>query len=206
VSSVADLYYLQQDDLLALPRMGEKSVDNILSSIEKSKENSLERLLFGLGIRFVGSKGAKMIAQHFETMQAIEEATEEDLLAVDEVGPKMATSIVTYLEKPEVKDLISRLKQANVNMIYKGPKVVKKADSDHPFAGKVFVITGTLASMTRPEAAEKLEQLGAHVTNSVSKKTDYLLAGEKAGSKLTRAQDLGVAVLDESAFLSELEK
>jgi DNA ligase (NAD+) len=206
VSSVADLYYLQKEDLLALPRMGEKSVDNILSSIEKSKGNSLERLLFGLGIRFVGSKGAKMIAEHFETMDAIVHATEEDLLAVEEVGPKMATSIVTYFKKPEVKELLSRLHDAHVHMTYKGPKIVHANDSDHRFAGKVFVITGTLESMSRQEAAEKLEQLGAKVSNSVSKKTDFLLAGEKAGSKLKKAQELGVTILDETAFLAEIEK
>ncbi|MCH5586533.1 NAD-dependent DNA ligase LigA [Shimazuella sp. AN120528] len=203
VSSIADLYYLQENDLLALPRMGAKSVGNILASIEKSKRNSLERLLFGLGIRFVGSKGAKMIAQHFETMDAIVEATEDDLLAVEEVGPKMAESIVTYFAKPEVKELLNRLKKANVNMSYTGPKVRTNA-TEHPFAGKVFVITGTLDSMTRQEAAERLEQLGAQVTNSVSKKTNYLLAGEKAGSKLTKAQDLGVTILDEKAFLANI--
>jgi DNA ligase (NAD+) len=206
VSSIADLYYLKEETLLSLPRMGAKSVGNILSSIEKSKNNSLERLLFGLGIRFVGSKGAKMIAQHFETMDAIVGASEEDLLAIEEVGPKMAGSIVTYFEKPEVKALLDRLKQANVNMTYKGPKIAHSNDSDHRFAGKVFVITGTLNSMTRQEAAEKLELLGAQVTNSVSKKTDYLLAGEKAGSKLTKAQTLGVTILEEEAFLTEISK
>jgi DNA ligase (NAD+) len=205
VSSIADLYYLKEETLLSLPRMGAKSVGNILSSIEKSKNNSLERLLFGLGIRFVGSKGAKMIAQHFETMDAIVGASEEDLLAIEEVGPKMAGSIVTYFEKPEVKALLDRLKQANVNMTYKGPKIAHSNESDHRFAGKVFVITGTLNSMTRQEAAEKLELLGAQVTNSVSKKTDYLLAGEKAGSKLTKAQTLGVTILDEEAFLTEIQ-
>ncbi|WP_037465189.1 NAD-dependent DNA ligase LigA [Shimazuella kribbensis] len=205
ISSIADLYYLKEEALLSLPRMGAKSVGNILNSIEKSKNNSLERLLFGLGIRFVGSKGAKMIAQHFETMDAIVQATEEDLLTIEEVGPKMAGSIVTYFEKPEVKALLDRLKQANVNMTYKGSKIVRVSESEHSFAGKVFVITGTLESMTRQEAAEKLEQLGAQVTNSVSKKTDFLLAGEKAGSKLTKAQTLGVSILDEEAFLAEIQ-
>lgn len=205
ISSVADLYYLQEADLLALPRMGAKSVDNILTSIEKSKRNSLERLLFGLGIRFVGAKGAKMIAQHFETMDAIANSTEEELLAIDEVGPKMASSIVTYFNKPEVKELLDRLKRAHVNMTYTGPKIVRVNEDAHPFANKIFVITGTLDSMSRQEAAEKLEQLGAQVTNSISKKTNYLIAGEKAGSKLTKAQQLGVTILDEKTFLAEIQ-
>lgn len=205
ISSVADLYYLQEADLLALPRMGAKSVDNILTSIEKSKHNSLERLLFGLGIRFVGSKGAKMIAQHFETMDAIANSTEEELLAIDEIGPKMASSIVTYFTKTEVKELLDRLKKANVNMTYTGPKIVRVDEGAHPFANKIFVITGTLDSMSRQEAAEKLEQLGAQVTNSISKKTNYLLAGEKAGSKLAKAQQLGVTILDEKTFLAEIQ-
>jgi DNA ligase (NAD+) len=205
ISSVADLYYLQKADLLALPRMGAKSVDNILTSIEKSKRNSLERLLFGLGIRFVGSKGAKMIAQHFETMDAITKATEGDLLAIDEVGPKMASSMVTYFSKPEVQALLDRLKKANVNMTYTGPKIVRADEKSHPFANQIFVITGTLESMSRQEAAEKLELLGAQVTNSVSKKTNYLLAGEKAGSKLTKAQQLGITILDEKTFLAKIQ-
>lgn len=204
ISSVADLYYLQEKDLMELPRMGAKSVGNILASIEKSKSNSLERLLFGLGIRFVGSKGAKMIAQHFKTMDAIAEASEEDLLAIEEVGPKMAGSIVTYFAKDEVKELLERLKKANVNMSYTGPIGHENA-KEHRFAGKIFVITGTLESMSRQEAAEKLEQLGAQVTSSVSKKTNYLLAGKKAGSKLTKAQALGVTILDEQAFLTEIQ-
>ncbi|RAL21490.1 NAD-dependent DNA ligase LigA [Thermoflavimicrobium daqui] len=205
VRDVADLYYLNRADLLGLERMGEKSVDNLLQAIEASKKNSLERLLFGLGIRFVGAKGAKILAQHFKTMDALLEATEDELLALDEIGPKMASSVLTYMEKPEVKQTIERLKDAGVNMTYLGV-TPSKEQGDSPFAGKTIVITGTLEQMSRKEASELLESFGAHVTGSVSKKTDILIAGEKAGSKLKKAQELGIQILDEASFLEKLSK
>ncbi|SFJ45999.1 NAD-dependent DNA ligase LigA [Thermoflavimicrobium dichotomicum] len=205
VRDVADLYYLQKEDLLKLERMGEKSVQNLLEAIEASKDNSLERLLFGLGIRFVGAKGAKILAQHFQTMDAFLEATEEELLSLEEIGPKMASSILAYIQQPEAQNTIQRLKEAGVNMTYKGA-LPQKEQGDHPFAGKTVVITGTLEQMTRKEATELLESLGAQVTNSVSKKTDILIAGEKAGSKLKKAQELGIEILDEQAFLEQLPK
>ncbi|SEM91132.1 NAD-dependent DNA ligase LigA [Lihuaxuella thermophila] len=206
VRSVADLYYLKKEDLLSLERMGEKSVNNLLGAIEASKQNSVERLLFGLGIRFVGAKGAKILAQHFKHMDVIMEATEEELVQLEEIGPKMAASIVTYMAKPEVRETIERLKAAGVNMEYKGAaaQADQAAEGDHPFAGKTVVITGTLERMSRNEATRLLESLGANVTGSVSKKTDLLIAGEKAGSKLDKAQKLGVPVIDEETFLSWL--
>lgn len=203
IESVADLYYLEREKLLALPRMGEKSVDNILTAIEKSKQNSLERLLFGLGIRFVGEKAAKLLAQHYEKIEALIAAEEEDLLAIEEIGPKMAGSIHAYFAKPEVTTLLDRLRAAGVQMIYTGPKQTESV-RNHPFAGKTFVITGTLATMSRQEAAAKLEEIGAKVTNSVSKNTDFLLAGEKAGSKRRKAEQLGIPILDETSFLAEM--
>jgi DNA ligase (NAD+) len=197
IKDVADLYSLNRDELLQLERMGEKSVDNLLEAIEKSKENSLEKLVFGLGIRLVGAKAAKLLAQNFETMDYLIEANEEELEAIDEIGPKMAHSIVEYFAKPEVQHMIIRLKQAGVNMTYKGPKLVQAEELDSPFAGKTVVLTGTLEQMSRNEAKEKLEALGAKVTGSVTKNTDLVIAGEKAGSKLEKAQQLNIEVIDE---------
>jgi DNA ligase (NAD+) len=204
VQTVADLYYLKEEDLIQLPRMGTKSVQNLLASIEWSKKNSLERLLFGLGIRFVGSKGAKMIAQHFGTMDSICQATEDELIRVDEVGTKMATSIASYFAKLEVKEMLTRLRVVGVNMDYLGLKPSQPTGRSHFFADKSVVITGTLISMSREEAVEKLEGFGAQVTNNISKKTDYLIVGEKAGSKLTKATKLGITILEEADFLEKI--
>ncbi len=205
VRDVADLYYLSKEDLLALERMGEKSVQNLLTAIEASKQNSLEKLIFGLGIRFVGAKGAKILAKHFVTIEAFLQATEEELLSLDEIGPKMASSILAYIQQPEVKQMIARLKAAGVKMVYTGPVDAPKT-GDNYFSGKTVVVTGTLSQMSRKEATQLLESLGANVTNSVSKKTDLLVAGEKAGSKLQKAKSLGIPILDEASFLMKLPK
>jgi DNA ligase (NAD+) len=206
IDNVADLYKLERDKLLELERMGEKSADNLLAAIEKSKENSLERLLFGLGIRHVGAKAAKTIAQRFETMETLMAATKEELLEVEEIGEKMADSIQLYFSKPEVKELMKELQSLGVNMTYKGPKLIKVEDLDTPFAGKTVVLTGKLSILTRNEAKEKLERLGAKVTGSVSKNTDMLIAGEDAGSKLDKAKKLGIDVWDEQQLVDELNK
>lgn len=206
IDNVADLYKLERDKLLELERMGEKSADNLLAAIEKSKENSLERLLFGLGIRHVGAKAAKTISQRFETMETLMGATKEELLQVEEIGEKMADSIQLYFSKPEVKELMEELQSLGVNMTYKGPKLVKVEDLDTPFAGKTVVLTGKLSILTRNEAKEKLERLGAKVTGSVSKNTDMLIAGEDAGSKLDKAKKLGIDVWDEQQLVDELNK
>lgn len=206
IDNVADLYKLERDKLLELERMGEKSADNLLAAIEKSKENSLERLLFGLGIRHVGAKAAKTIAQRFETMETLITATKEELLEVEEIGEKMADSIQLYFSKPEVKELMEELQSLGVNMTYKGPKLIKVEDLDTPFAGKTVVLTGKLSILTRNEAKEKLERLGAKVTGSVSKNTDMLIAGEDAGSKLDKAKKLGIDVWDEQQLVDELNK
>ncbi|MBY6038235.1 NAD-dependent DNA ligase LigA [Fictibacillus nanhaiensis] len=206
IDNVADLYKLERDKLLELERMGEKSADNLLAAIEKSKENSLEKLLFGLGIRHVGAKAAKTIAQRFETIDHVMSAGKEELLEVEEIGEKMADSILLYFSKPEVKELMEELQSLGVNMTYKGPKLIKAEDLDTPFAGKTVVLTGKLSILSRNEAKEKLERLGAKVTGSVSKNTDMLIAGEDAGSKLDKAKTLGIAIWDEQQLVDELNK
>lgn len=200
IRSVADLYYLEREELLKLERMGEKSVDNMLAAIEISKQNSLERLLFGLGIRFVGEKAASILARHFGTIDRLREAAEEELTAVHEIGTKMAESIVKYFEKPEVTETIDRLRAAGVNMEYVGLRV-EDIPNDSPFSGKTVVLTGTLAQVTRKEAQQMVEARGGKVSGSVSKKTDLVVAGEAAGSKLIKANELGIQVIDEATFL-----
>lgn len=204
VRSVADLYTLTKDELVALERMGEKSATNLLQAIEASKQNSLERLLFGLGIRHVGAKAAKTLAEHFETMERLQQATKEELTAIHEIGEKMADSIVTYFSKEEVKQLLERLRAYGVNMTYKGAK--QTVDISSTFAGKTFVLTGTLQSMSRSEAKETIEALGGKVTGSVSKKTDVVVVGEDAGSKLEKAKQLGITIWDEARFLQEIQQ
>lgn len=204
VRSVADLYTLTKDQLVALERMGEKSATNLLQAIEASKQNSLERLLFGLGIRHVGAKAAKTLAEHFETMERLQQATKEELTAIHEIGEKMADSIVTYFSKEEVKQLLERLRAYGVNMTYKGAK--QTVDISSTFAGKTFVLTGTLQSMSRSEAKETIEALGGKVTGSVSKKTDVVVVGEDAGSKLEKARQLGITIWDEARFLQEIQQ
>ncbi|MBW7651999.1 NAD-dependent DNA ligase LigA [Anoxybacillus sp. ST4] len=204
VRSVADLYKLTKEQLVALERMGEKSATNLLHAIEASKQNSLERLLFGLGIRHVGAKAAKTLAEHFETIERLQQATKEELTSIHEIGDKMADSIVTYFSKEEVKQLLDSLRSHGVNMVYKGAK--RSADVNAAFAGKTFVLTGTLQSMSRAEAKEKIEALGGKVTGSVSKKTDVVVAGEDAGSKLEKANQLGITVWDEARFFQEIQQ
>lgn len=208
VRGVADLYYLERDELLKLERMAEKSVDNLLAAIEKSKQNSVEKLLFGLGIRFVGSKAARILAQEFGDLDTLRRADYEQVLEIEGMGPKIADSVVTYFEKPEVEQTLAKLREAGVNFAYKGPRP-EQAATNSPFSGKTVVLTGTLQNLSRKEAAAKIEALGGSVTGSVSNKTDLVIAGEKAGSKLTKAQQLGVEVWDEEKFnevLSQLEQ
>ncbi|RXJ02396.1 NAD-dependent DNA ligase LigA [Anaerobacillus alkaliphilus] len=204
IQDVADIYKLQRDELLNLERMGEKSVDNLLQAIETSKGNSLEKLLFGLGIRFVGAKAAKTLAQHFENIDGLHEASEEELVAINEIGIKMAESIVRYFNTPEVGELISELKSLGVNTEYKGPKIEVSGNSI--FLNKIIVLTGKLEILSREEAKEKIEALGGKVTGSVSAKTDLLIAGEKAGSKLTKAESLGIDIWNEERLVEELNK
>lgn len=206
IHDVADIYKLSREQLLGLERMGEKSVQNLLQAIEASKENSLEKLLFGLGIRHVGAKAAKTLALHFDTMDSLAAATYEQLIAINEIGDKMADSIVTYFELEEVKELLQELKEAGVNMDYKGPKPVAIEESTSIFAGKTVVLTGKLEKLTRNGAKEQIELLGGNVAGSVSKKTDIVIAGADAGSKLKKAQDLGIEIWDEEKLFEELNK
>ncbi|WP_110113606.1 NAD-dependent DNA ligase LigA [Bacillus sp. CGMCC 1.16541] len=206
IEDVADLYTLTKEQLIQLERMGEKSADNLVHAISQSKENSLEKLLFGLGIRHVGAKAAKTLAQHFETMDKLKEATYDELVAINEIGDKMADSVVTYFSQEEVMTLLGELSQYGVNMAYKGPKLVTVSDSNSYFAGKTVVLTGKLEQLSRNDAKAQIEALGGKVTGSVSKKTDLVVAGEDAGSKLTKAQELEIDVWDEERLLEELNK
>ncbi|ASS87673.1 DNA ligase (NAD(+)) LigA [Geobacillus lituanicus] len=206
VRDVADLYCLTKEQLVGLERMGEKSAANLLAAIEASKQNSLERLLFGLGIRYVGAKAAQLLAEHFETMERLERATKEELMAVPEIGEKMADAITAFFAQPEATELLQELRAYGVNMAYKGPKRSAEASADSAFAGKTVVLTGKLASMSRNEVKEQIERLGGRVTGSVSRSTDLVIAGEDAGSKLEKAQQLGIEIWDESRFLQEINR
>jgi DNA ligase (NAD+) len=206
IEDVADLYRLEREQLLQLERMGEKSADNLLDAIQASKANSLEKLLFGLGIRHVGAKAAKTLAQEFGSMDKLMNLGKEELTNVNEIGDKMADAIVAYFENDEVKELIQELKVAGVNLEYKGPKPVAASEVDSYFAGKTIVLTGKIERLSRNEAKEKIELLGGKVTGSVSKKTDLVIAGEEAGSKLTKANELNIEVWDEDKLMEELNR
>lgn len=206
IKDVADIYTLTKQQLIELERMGEKSADNLIAAIEASKENSLERLLFGLGIRHVGAKAAKTLDQHFETIDKLTKATYDELVAINEIGAKMADAIVAYFTQEEVQELIHELKEYGVNLTYKGPKLVSVENVDSVFAGKTVVLTGKLEQLSRNEAKAQIEALGGKVTGSVSKKTDLVVAGEEAGSKLTKANELEIEVWDEARLLTELNK
>jgi DNA ligase (NAD+) len=206
IVDVADIYKLTSDQLLGLERMGEKSVSNLITAIEASKSNSLEKLLFGLGIRHVGAKAAKTLAQAYSSMDKLVLATEDELKSINEIGEKMADSIAAFFKKEEVQELLKELVTAGVNMEYKGPMPVSVDQSDSFFAGKTVVLTGKLELLSRNEAKEKIESLGGNVAGSVSKKTDLVIAGEDAGSKLAKAEQLGIEVWNEEKLLEELEK
>ncbi|WP_436877546.1 NAD-dependent DNA ligase LigA [Mammaliicoccus sciuri] len=202
IKDVADLYYLTKDDLLPLERMGEKKVNNLLTAIEASKAKSLEHLLFGLGVRHLGTKASRVIAEKYETIDCLFKVTIEDLTEIPDVGHKMAQSLVTYMENDDIKVLIDKLKQKNVNMTYTG---IKQSEIEgHPdFTGKTFVLTGKMTEMTRPEATKVIQSLGAKVTGSVTKNTDVVIAGEDAGSKLEKAEKLNIEVWSEEDWLNK---
>jgi DNA ligase (NAD+) len=191
VKNVADIYKLTKADLLSLERMGDKSAQNILDEIEASKKLPLERVIYGLGIRMVGERTAQFLAEHFGSMDALEHAGVEELQNVDEVGPRIAESIVEFFSIPANRKLIERLGQAG--LAFKG----KKRERGTKLAGKTFVLTGTLQKYTRDAAKKMIEDAGGKVTGSVSKKTDYVVAGADAGSKLDKAKEIGVAIIDE---------
>lgn len=205
IENIADLYSLEEKELLKLDRMGEKSAKNLLNAIESSKENSLEKLLFSLGIRHVGAKSARTLAERYRSLDALMKAGKEELLQVDDIGPKLASSLLGFFANDEARNLIEKLRRAGLNFEYKG-RSAAEINTDSYFYDKTIVLTGTLESMTRDEASRSLEKLGARVTSSVTKKTDLVLAGENAGSKLVKAQELGVTVLSETDFLQLLTK
>ncbi|PTF27450.1 DNA ligase [Staphylococcus cohnii] len=202
IKDVADIFYLTKDDLLPLERMGEKKVNNLLNAIEDAKSNSLEHLLFGLGIRHLGVKASQVIAEKYGTMDDLFNVTEESLIEIYDVGQKLAQSLVTYLENEDIRALINKLKKTHVNMTYKGVNTTEL--EGHPeFINKTIVLTGKLYQMTRNEASKWLEIQGAKVTNSVTKKTDLVIAGEDAGSKLTKAEQFGTEVWTEDDFVQK---
>ncbi len=194
VATVCDLYRLKAEDISALDRKGEQSAQNLLAALEKSKSNPLSRLITGLGIRYVGAKGAKLITAKYSTIDEIMAASREDLLAIDGFGEVMAESVVEYFSKEETRALIAELRALGVNVTE--PRT-PAGESERVFEGKTFVLTGTLPTLTRAQAAKLIEERGGKVSGSVSKKTDYVLAGENAGSKLDKALALGVQVVSE---------
>lgn len=200
IQNVADLYSLKFDDLVKLERMGEKSVNNLLNAIEKSKETTLPRFLYSLGIREVGEATAQAIASHFKSLDAIMDATSETLQKVPDVGPVVAKHIETFFNQKHNQEVIQKLLDAGIHW----PKIVA-SNAKQVLEKKTFVLTGTLSDMTRNDAKAKLQSLGAKVTGSVSAKTSYVVAGAEAGSKLTKAEKLGVKILDENDFQKLLE-
>jgi DNA ligase (NAD+) len=203
VRDAADLYALRPDQVVDVERMGEKSVANLMAQIEASKAAGLARLLYALGIRHVGTRIAQVLASAYGSVDAIEAASEAELTATNEIGPIVAASVAAWFRDDENRALVERLRAAGVSV--EGPKAAAKAASG-AFAGKTFVLTGRLERFTRDEAAALVEARGGRVASSVSKKTDYVVAGEEAGSKLEKANALGVAVLDEAAFAAMLDE
>lgn len=205
IHDAGDIYYLKYDQLIGLERMGHKSVNNLLKAIEESKKRDLERLIFGLGIRLVGARAAQLIAERFGHLDEIVKAKVEDFLEIDEIGEKIAQSIVGFFEEEQNLMLVEKLRQAGVNFNRKHDMPFQKEGVlQHQWNGKTFVLTGTLEKYTRSEAKALIEERGGRVTGSVSKKTDYVLVGENPGSKLDRAKELGITVIDEKEFNSFL--
>ncbi len=199
IHTAADLYALRPEQLEPLERMGKKSAQNAVDAIARSRENDLWRLIYALGIRQVGEKAAKLLAQHFRTMSALRAATEEELTSLDDVGPITAKYVSQWMQSPQSIDLLARLEAAGVNM------ACKEEILDTRFAGMTFVLTGALEKFTRDEAGEMIEKRGGKAAGSVSKKTTYVVAGENAGSKLQKARDLNIPVLTEDEFLALLQ-
>lgn len=201
VRDAADLYSLRKEDLLKLERMGEKSADNLLAALNESKKNELDKLLFALGIRHVGAKVARILATEFGSMEKLQQAQPEELAQIRDIGDKIAESAVTWLNVPANIDLVERLAAAGLTMTFTPPA----SQEDNPFFGKTLVFTGTMPTLGRAEAKTMAQDVGAKVSGSVSKKTDYVIAGAEAGSKLEKAQQLGVTVIDEAEFLHLLK-
>jgi DNA ligase (NAD+) len=201
IRHLPDLYTLDIDVLANLPRMGGKSANNLLHALEQSKKTTFSRFLYALGIREIGEASARVLAEHFGDIAAVVKATEEELMALDDIGPVGASYVVHFFSQPHNLHVIDRLRDLGIHW----PKMEKKTiDKEHPLFGKTVVLTGTMSTMSREEAKGKLLAVGAKVSGSVSGKTDYVIAGSDAGSKLDRANDLGVTVLDEEQFVKML--
>ncbi len=203
VSDVADLYYLQKDQLMSLDRMGDKLATKIMTSIEGSKQRPLARLLFGLGILHVGSEVAELLTQNFASVEEIASATQDDLTAIQGIGPRIAESIVSYFQDPANQEVIERLRKAGVRL--EQDRMPEPEVGELPFSGLNFVVTGTLASFSRNEAESRIKSHGGRVTSSVTRNTNYVVVGAFPGSKAAAAQRLGIPVLDEDAFLELLD-
>lgn len=199
IRDAADLYFLTAEQLRTLERVGEKSAENLLRSIAASKDRPLRRLLVGLGIRFVGERVAELLAERFRSLDALMAAGEDELTSVPEIGPRIAESVRSFFAQEQTRVLVEKLRRAGVRLADEEPAA---ADGDRPLAGKTFVFTGTLSSMTRTQAQALVQSLGGRVASGVSRATDYVVAGADPGSKLDRARELGVPVLDEDAFLA----
>lgn len=202
IKDVADIFYLKKEDLLPLERMGEKKVDNLMQAIENAKSQSLEHLLFGLGIRHLGVKASRVLAEKYETIDRLMQVTENELVEIYDVGEKLAQSFVTYMGNEDIRTLIDKLKTQQVNMNYTGQKT-SQIEGHPEFQGKTIVLTGKLEQMTRNEASEWLQRQGAKVTSGVTKSTDLVIAGKDAGSKLTKATSLGTTIWNEQEFVNK---
>ncbi len=195
INNIADIYELNFEDIASLKKNGKKFAQNLIDSINKSKENDLYRLITALGIRHVGGKASKVLARKYKTMENLQNANFEQLSQINDIGEVMANSIIEFFMQEQTKDLIKKLKNAGVNM-----NCLEEESDDKRFEGKTFVLTGSLELFTRKEAEDIIEKLGGKTSSSVSKKTDYVLAGEDAGSKLTKAQSLGINIISETDF------
>ena len=205
ISNAADLYYLEKEALLKLERMGSKSADNLLQSVAESKQRGMAQVIYALGIRLVGQNVAKVLARNFTSIDDLKQASVETLVAIDEVGPKIAESIVDYFQGGRHDVFLQKLTDAGVQMQRTDGENSTEKQENEAFVGKTFVLTGTLPTLDRREASALIEQAGGKTSGSVSKKTDYVLAGESAGSKLTKAQELGITIIDEETFLQMLK-
>ena len=200
VRDVGDLYYLRKEELSRLERMGEKSAENLLENLQKSKKNPLQKLIAALGIRFVGERVAHLLADHFQTLPRLVAATEEELLSLKEIGIKIAASLIEFFGQDETKLVLEKLARAGVNFKVQPGDAAEKMENKQPLRGASFVLTGTLAKYSRREAREIIEARGGKVTGSVNQNTNYVLAGENPGSKLQKARELGVRILTESEW------
>ena len=202
IKDISDLYYLKKEQISVLERMGDKSATNLINAINKSKENDLWRFINGLGIKLIGTKAAKILASEFKDLDKLMNATEQELINLEEFGQTMADSVVEFFKEEKNISVIEKLKEAGVNT-----KLIESDDADIPkiFEKMKIVLTGTLPTLKRNDAKEMIEKRGGKATSSVSKSTSFVLAGEEAGSKLTKANDLGIKVIDEEKFLQLIE-